>query len=161
IRIPGIPTHQVSARIVEVYRSVLANPADEVGAAPARPKALIADADGVRADLLATTIRQAGYDTVVTRTGRATLTRLNDASDIDVLWVDHELPYPDLPHLLAQIRSDFKQGRVPMFVTIADDASKAVLPELDTRLERLIRTVPEIKVDDKSLIRITMSFDAL
>src|SRR5262249_12701157 len=29
------------------------------------------------------------------------------------------------------------------------------------RLQRLIRTVPEIKIDDKSLIRITMSFDAL
>src|SRR5205823_7040788 len=119
IRRPGTPTHQVSARIVEVYRAALTSAGEPSGAAT-RPKALIADADGVRADLLATTVRSAGYDTVVTRTGRDTLKRLSEATDIDVLWVDSDLPYPELPHLLAQIRSDFKQGRVPMFVTIAE-----------------------------------------
>src|SRR5205085_12689322 len=136
-----------------------ANPAGDPGATLA-PKALIADGDGDRADIVAGVLRQAGFDTVITRTGRDALKRLNQASDVDVLWINDQIAYPQLPNLLAQIRADVKYGRLPIFVTLSEDLAKAILPELDVRVEHLIRAVPEVKQVDKSPIRITLEYDA-
>lgn len=157
IRLPGFPTHAVSARIVEVYRAALANAADGGGG---HPKALIADADQVRAELLASTIRQAGYDSVVVHTGRDALKRLNQAADIDMIWAEHDLPYPGLAPFIAQVRSDFRYGRLPVFVTLSDDVRKSILPELETRLSRLLPANPEIRLVEKNLIRVEMAYDA-
>ena len=161
-RIPGTPPHQVMARVVEVYRSLLANPAEDTAMGNAsRPRALVADADGTRAEVTGSVLRQAGFDTAITRTGRDTLKRLNQAADIDIIWINDEIPYPELPYLLAQIRGDVKYGNLPIFITISEDISKAVLPEMDVRIDHLVRTQPEIKVTEKSPVRITLSFDGM
>ncbi|HEV3144637.1 MAG TPA: hypothetical protein VGZ47_12180 [Gemmataceae bacterium] len=161
IRLPGSPTLPVRARIVEVLRAALANPATAEGARDIRPKALVADADFNRADLLAQTLRQAGFDSVVTHTGRDTLRRLVQATDIDVLWIDHELPYPQLPHLISEIRSDYRFGRVPVFVTLAQDVTKAQLPQMDVRIENLLRAQPMMKVEERNIVRIAITYDGL
>ncbi|MFL5341208.1 MAG: hypothetical protein ACJ8F7_13760 [Gemmataceae bacterium] len=158
-RVPGTPGEQVAARIVEVYRSLLANPADVQGINEPHPKALIADADRDRADIVSGVLRAAGFDTVVTNTGRDTLKRLNLASDIDVLWINHELPYPELPYLLAQVRSDVKYGGLPIFITLSEDITKALLPELDVRIDHLIRDNQAIKVVERSPVRIVLGYD--
>jgi CheY-like chemotaxis protein len=160
-RTPGAASAPVASRVVEVYRSALAGAKGAAEGAELHPKALVADADAVRADLLAGTLRAAGFDTVVTQTGRDTLKRLNQASDIDVLWIDSELPYPELPYLLAQIRTDVKYGRLPLFITLATEDNKAVLPELAIRVEHLLKAIPQAKVVDRSLIRIEVDYDAL
>ncbi|HLW64450.1 MAG TPA: response regulator [Gemmataceae bacterium] len=159
IRLPGPPSLPVRARVVEVFRAALANPATAEKAAGIRPKALVADADFIRADLLAQTLRQAGFDSVVTHTGRDTLRRLTQATDIDVVWIDHELPYPQLPHLITEIRSDYRFGRLPVYITLAQDVTKAKLPELDVHLERLLSKQPNMKVDEKTIVRIVISYD--
>lgn len=160
IRLPGTPQHQVMSRVVEVYRSALAMAAGGEAAA-VRPKALIGDADAVRAGIFSDLLRQAGFDTVVTRTGRDTLKRLSEAADIDVLYIDNELAYPELPELLAQLRADFRYGRRPLFVTLSEDISKALLPEMDVRIEKLTNIIPLVQVREKSPIRVTFTFDAL
>jgi CheY-like chemotaxis protein len=161
IRLPGPPSLPVRARIVEVFRAALANPATAEKDAGIRPKALVADADFVRADLLAQTLRQAGFDSVVTHTGRDALRRLVQATDIDVVWIDHELPYPQLPHLITEIRSDYRFGRLPIYVTLAQDVTKAQLPAMDVHLERLLNSQPLMKVEEKTIVRIVLSYDGL
>src|SRR5262249_34697329 len=104
-------------------------------------------------------LRSAGYDTVITRTGRDVLRRLNEAADIDVAWLDHSLAYPELPYLLTQIRADVTYGGLPIMITVSDDVTKSVLPEMTVRIERLTHAVPAIKVVEKSPIRITLEFD--
>jgi CheY-like chemotaxis protein len=126
-----------------------------------RPKALIADADSTRADLLAETVRQAGFDSVVVHTGRDALKRLSAASDIDVVWVDHEIPYPQLPYFLSQVRADYRYGRLPVMVTLSSNPELGRLPELDVRLGRLTSAVAGVKVVDKTPLRIELAYDAL
>ncbi len=167
IRMPGTTAQQMSSRIVEVYRSALAGTPAGDGAAY-RPKALIADPDQGRAELFSDTIRQAGFDPVVTRTGRDTLRRLNEASDIDVLWINHELPYPQLPEFLAQVRGDYRYGRLPLFVTMSEDVSKFRLPEMEVRLGLIerqfgadLRGNKKLTIDlNKMPLRLTLKYDA-
>lgn len=161
IRLPGLPRHQVSTRVVEVYRSALAMPSSGSEGAAARPKALIGDSDAIRAGMFSDVLRQAGFDTVITRTGRDTLKRLNEASDVDVLFIDHELAFPQLPELLAQLRADYRYGRRPLMVTLSEDISKALLPEMDIRIEKLSKIVPQLAVTEKSPVRVTFNYDAL
>jgi hypothetical protein len=71
------------------------------------------------------------------------------------------LAYPQLPYFLTELRSDFRFGRLPVFVTLSPDPDKAGLPELDVRVERLLKSQPTMKVDEKTLIRIVIGYDGL
>ena len=74
---------------------------------------------------------QAGFDTVVASTGRDALRRLNQGADIDVIWVNHELHYPMLRDFLSQARTDYRYGKLPMFVVVAEDGRKAIVTEVE------------------------------
>jgi CheY-like chemotaxis protein len=139
IRLPGNVGAQSAARIVEVYRSALATTPGVPGndGAAMRPRALIADPNELRSKLFSEVVEQAGYEAVVTRTGRETLRRLALAGDIDVVWVNHELVYPTLPDFLAQARTDYRYGKLPLFVTVSIDMKKGRLPDIDGALDRL------------------------
>ncbi len=166
-RLPGNVGQQMSTRIIEVYRAVLAGAPPGEGAFR-RPKALIADPDAARAELFSDAIRDAGFDPVITRTGRETLRRLNEAADIDVIWVSNELPYPMLPEFLAQARSDYRYGRLPMFIAISQDVNKLRLPEMSVRLEQAdhlvgadVRGNRKLKIDlSKMPLKATLKYDA-
>src|SRR5205823_13074619 len=82
-------------------------------------------------------VERAGFDPVTAHTGRDVLRRLNQAADIDVLWIHHELAFPQLPDFLGQVRSDFRYGKLPLFVTVAVDMSRSRLDEIELALEQL------------------------
>jgi CheY-like chemotaxis protein len=109
------------ARVVEVLRRALA--------ADAVPRVLVADFNRERLEQLGNGVRQAGFEPVLVQTGRQALTRLGEAADIDVILVSAEIPDPQLPYLLAQLRTDVNSGLLPIFVLAA--------PNRTTDLERL------------------------
>src|SRR5262249_31056225 len=153
IRLPGNVGAQASARIVEVYRAALATTPGTTGpeGAALRPKALIADPDDLRAKLFSEVLEQAGFEVIIAQTGRETLRRLAFSSDIDVIWVNQELPYPTLPDFLAQARTDFRYGQLPLFVVVSIDAKKGGLPDIDGHLDRLDDATRGWVVDETNL----------
>jgi CheY-like chemotaxis protein len=109
LRIPGTPTPPVSVRIVEVLsHELLADPI---------PKALIADLNKDRADIVAKFVKEAGFEPVVVATGRDAIRRLKQASDIDIILLDHGIAQPELPYTLAQMRADRDIAMIPVVIT--------------------------------------------
>jgi hypothetical protein len=153
IRLPGNIGAQASARIVEVYRAALATTPGTAGTdgAALRPKALIADPNELRAKLFSEVIEQAGFEAIVTQTGRETLRRLAYSSDIDVIWVNHEIVYPTLADLLAQARADFRYGKLPLFVVASIDMKKGRLPDIDGHIDRLANDTRGWVIDETNL----------
>jgi hypothetical protein len=113
LRLPGPPVHQASARVVEVLRRAVA--ADSETSLPATPlRVLVANYNPVAAERMADAVRSAGFEAVVVRTGRELMRRLNQASDIDAVILDSELPYPPLEDTLASLRYDVHAGLLPV-----------------------------------------------
>jgi CheY-like chemotaxis protein len=112
LRVPSRPNPLATGRTVEVLRR-MAN-GDSVA------KALVADADVMRVESLARTVKQAGFEPVMARTGRQALKQLQGNADVDVLFIDHMLPDPGLAHLVAQLRADVNVGLLPLFITVPE-----------------------------------------
>jgi CheY-like chemotaxis protein len=113
LNVPTVPTPAVSARIVEVLRRAVAG--------DTAPRVLVVYPRADTAEAVAQTIQQAGFEPVLVHTGRAALQRLAEAADIDVLLIDAAVADPQLPYLLAQLRSDVDAGLLPLFVTTSPD----------------------------------------
>lgn len=129
LRLPGPRPPNDGSRVVEVFRRTLAS-------APLLT-VLVGDADETRGNAVARGIRQAGYQAIIAHTGREILDRLRQAADIDLLIIDHQLPDPELPYLLAQVRTDVNAGLLPVLVTVMPDANGVVPPALEQSLNRL------------------------
>ncbi|HMC64604.1 MAG TPA: hypothetical protein VKI65_06670, partial [Gemmataceae bacterium] len=119
LRIPGNRPQAVSSQIVEVLRRALAG--------DAAPKAAVGDFNNERGMAIADAVREAGFEPVVVRTGRDLVRRLNQASDVDVVMVDHQLPDPGLHQLVAELRADVHFGRLPLLITIAPEPAGAAI----------------------------------
>src|SRR5262249_47288528 len=63
---------------------------------------------------MADAVRSAGFEAVVVRTGREVMRRLNEASDIDAVILDADIPYTPLEDTLASLRYDVHAGLLPL-----------------------------------------------
>jgi len=125
LRAPGAPVHQRTSAIVKILAGELqAGDADDKG----KPRALIGDADRIRADMLAGVMRQAGFHVEVARTGRELMRRLQTRADIDLIVLDHHLPYPMFADTLAQVRADFRSAALPVLVMASPDQPTTAHP---------------------------------
>jgi hypothetical protein len=115
LRLPGAPVHAASAKVVEVLRRALA--ADSETSLPTTPmRILVAHFQPLQAERMAEAVRSAGYEAVVVRTGREVLRRLNQASDIDAVIIDADVPYTPIEDTLASLRYDIHYGMLPVRV---------------------------------------------
>jgi CheY-like chemotaxis protein len=154
LRLPGPPAHDAGSRVVNVFRKALA--AEPEAGDGGKPKVLIGDPDKVRAEAIGRLVEKAGYTPVTAHTGRDVLRRLNKAADIDVMFIDHELPYPMLPELLAQLRSDGQSALIPLVViaTVEDGPYSRKSPSPWNRPPVKVDTVPDNREYLKSETRL-------
>src|SRR5262249_8669670 len=75
---------------------------------------------------VADAVAKAGYEPIRVTTGRDALRRLNEASDVEVLLLDANLPEPGLTSLLAQLRADSNAGRVPVLLAAPVEREEAL-----------------------------------
>jgi hypothetical protein len=132
LRVPGDRTPLTGARIVEVFRRALA--AD----AAAQPKVLIGFANAQFATEVAEAAKQAGYDSVLVKTGQELLKRAFEASDIEAIIFDADLPDPGLTAVLGQLRRDPYAGRLPLLITPSHQKADLLIEEL-RRLDEQIQ----------------------
>ncbi|MCE9532994.1 MAG: hypothetical protein K8T89_18000, partial [Planctomycetes bacterium] len=125
LKTPGQHQHQRAALIVKILAGYLqADSPEDAGKA----RVLIGDADRVRGEALATVARQAGFKAEIVRTGREVMQRLTTKADIDLIIVDQHLPYPMLPDLLAQTRTDLRTANLPLLVVASPDRATTAHP---------------------------------
>jgi CheY-like chemotaxis protein len=127
LRIPGPPAPLASARVVDLLRRFAG--ADGVA------KVLVADSSEDRGSTIAAALKQAGYESVTAHTGREALKQLAQSSDFDALIVEAGIADPQLPYLVAQLRSDVNVGLLPLIVMTS-------APERIGNLERLLERYP-------------------
>jgi CheY-like chemotaxis protein len=101
-----------STRVVEVLQMALA-----AGPESQAPRVLVAYFDDVYAGKIAAALKAAGLEASRVNTGRAVLNRLAEASDVDVLLLDADLPDPPLIYLLGQLKAGRNTARLPIVVT--------------------------------------------
>jgi CheY-like chemotaxis protein len=136
LRTPGPFARERAAQIVKVLSGFLQADPPEPGS---KPKAMIGDFDRARAEALAQVARQVGFEVVVARTGKDLLRRLQEKQDIDLVLVDHHLPGPMLPDVLAQSRADFRTRGIPLVVVASPDQPTTAHPiTLLARLAALV-----------------------
>ena len=166
LRLPGPPVHHASARVVEVLRRAVAS--DSETSLPTAPlRVLVAHFQPQQAERMADAVRSAGNEAVVVRTGRELMRRLNEASDIDAIFIDAELPNPPLEDTLASLRYDIHAGLLPvrivyqpalpgsttyvangrlMTVSLPPAATEIVNTRTEARLNRLIESYRQVSV---------------
>jgi CheY-like chemotaxis protein len=166
LRLPGAPVHAATARVVEVLRRAVA--ADSETSLPAAPqRVLVAAFNPQLAERMADAVRAAGLEVVVVRTGREALRRLNQASDIDAVILDSEIPYTPLEDTLASLRYDIHYGLLPvrvvyqpaapgtttyvaegrlMTVSLPPSVSEVANARTEVRLNRLIESYRQVSV---------------
>jgi CheY-like chemotaxis protein len=110
---------------VEVLRRAVA--AEPAGAH--KPKVLLGYAKVEVTEAVGQALEKAGFEPVAVHTGRDAMRRLNEAADIDLVLIDADLPDPELPYLLGQLRADVNTGLLPVVVTAA--------PEREPRLRQV------------------------
>jgi CheY-like chemotaxis protein len=129
LRIPGPPPPLASARVVEILRRAIAG--------DALPKAIVADFEKERGEAIAGTLKEIGFEPIVVPTGRDAMRRLREAADIDLIVVDANIPDPQLPFLLGQLRSDIDLGLLPVIITLWPDKDGEVSATREYSLKRL------------------------
>lgn len=140
LRVPAEPPAAASGQVVEVLRRALGS--------DSHARAIVADGNGDRASAVARAVRKAGYDVTVAHTGRELVGALQQASDVDVVLVDHALPAPQLPWLLGELRSDIYSGLLPVLVTLPP---KEVSEQRETDLRRFVARYRNVWLADTTL----------
>src|SRR5439155_23337998 len=80
-----------------------------------------------------------GYDSILVTNAREALRKLEEASDIDVIFVDQALPDQGgnlIPYQLAQLRSDVNVGQLPLFILVSPDGEGHIDQEREIVLKR-------------------------
>jgi hypothetical protein len=121
MRIPGKPSPQAAARVVEVLSRAL-----EAGnMAMGKRKVLVAvSEERLRAET-GKAIQDANVEPVLVASGRDALRRLIRASDIDGIVVDSAVSDPTLPYLMAQLRADARTSKLPVLLAVIPDSANA------------------------------------
>ena len=136
LRVPGDRSGSTGARIVEVLRRALA----AEGAAV--PKVLVGYANDEFSNKVVETLKEAGYEAVVVKTGRDLLKRVIAAADIEAILFDADLPDPGFTSLVGQLRGDAHAGRLPLFITPSHQQADRLLIELRDVDEQLKGAAP-------------------
>jgi hypothetical protein len=136
VRTPGALNAQTAPRVTDVLRRALAS--ETMG----QPKALLGYVNEEFSVKASETVKQAGFEPIIVRTGRELLKRLNEAADIEVVIFDADLPDPGLTTLLGQLRSDVRYGRLPVYITAAHQQLDRLLAERD-RLDAQLKNAAE------------------
>jgi hypothetical protein len=166
LRLPGPPVHHASARVVEVLRRAVA--ADSETTLPTTPlRVLVAHFQPQQAERMADAVRSAGNEAIVVRTGRELMRRLNEASDIDAIFIDSELPNPPLEDTLASLRYDIHAGLLPVrivyqpaqpgtttyvangrlvSINLPPAATESINTRTEARLNRLIESYRQVSI---------------
>lgn len=138
VRVPGPPPPGAASKLVEVLRRLIAaEPPPQADPEKAKLRAIIADPDQARAAGLSDLLQKAGYDTLRVRTGRDLLRRLSQASDVDLIVVDHHLHDSILPHTLGQLRADAHNGLLPVLVVASLEPVRPLPIDRTTLLTRV------------------------
>jgi CheY-like chemotaxis protein len=140
LKIPGTPPAKARGRMVEILTRFLAAEPQQAGA---RLKALAASGDADTRLQMERSLKAAGFDAVLTETGREALKRLNSAADVSAVLLDSKLPDPGLPYFIGQVESDPNAKKLPVLIlAIPDTAETRDLLERyhkeQTRLDYLI-----------------------
>ena len=125
LKAPGSPVHQRTSAIVKILAGVLQGD-DPVG--EGKPRALIGDSDRVRSEMFARIVRKAGFNVEVVRTGRDLMRRLQTNANVELVIIDHHLPYPVFADTLAQLRADFRTRGLPVLVVASPDEPTTAHP---------------------------------
>src|SRR5262249_21244857 len=121
LRIPGTPSPQAAARIVDV----LARALEAENMAGARRKILVAFADDAFRQAVGKAVTDMAAEPVPVATGRGALRRLTRASDVDAVLLDSTLADPTLPYILAQLRADARTKGLPVLLAAVPDNVEA------------------------------------
>jgi CheY-like chemotaxis protein len=113
LKIPGPVPAANAVRVVDILKRALA--ADSINKPMAR--VLVGYFDEDRSAVIADQLRKIGLDPVVVRSGRAGIRRLQEASDIDAILMDADLPDPGLQNVLAQLKTDRNARALPVVLT--------------------------------------------
>ncbi|HKB39163.1 MAG TPA: hypothetical protein VKD72_22175, partial [Gemmataceae bacterium] len=151
LRIPGVTSTQVAARIVQILREALLVEA----AASERPRVLVALSDENFRNEVARTAQAIGMDPVVAATGRDVLRRLKAKSDIDAIVIDSVLPNPGLASLLAQLRADQSVRRLPVLLAAVPETrrSRNLLERIRDQRRQLEKAERELRERTEELAR--------
>ena len=128
LRIPATPPPQSTGRVIDILRRSVAGETIS--------KALIADSNLQRGEAVGQALKEVGFEPVLVQNGRDLIRKLNELADIDVIFIDHNLPDPGMVHLLAQIRSDVNAGNLPVFITMSPDRNGRYSLESDLAMRR-------------------------
>lgn len=128
LRIPGPPPPQSTGRILDILR--------RAAAGEVISKAIIADPNPQRAEAVGAAVKEVGFEPMLVANGRDLMRRLADTPDIDVIFIDHNLPDPGMSYLLAQIRADVNAGNLPVFITISPDRAGRYSLESELSMRR-------------------------
>jgi len=113
LKLPG-PVHPaIAVRVIDILKRALA--ADAINKKQAR--VLIGYFDDGRLVEVVKVVRDAGHTPIPLKYGRALLRRLQEASDIDAVVLDADLPDPGLPNFLAQMKADRNARNLPIILT--------------------------------------------
>jgi CheY-like chemotaxis protein len=148
-RKPGVTATSFPAgRIVEVLRRATAA---EPAAATARVL-VVHNNLGVLTEI-EKALKDAGYDVVPVRTGKEGLRRLNEAADVDAVLVDWNMPDPQLPYFLGQVRADVNSGLLPVLVMVPPDREPS-LRRVTERYRNVHLVPPGFAIDVEALKKI-------
>lgn len=111
LRTPSPQGVDRASQIVHILANTL-----EGGEGAGKPKAMIGDPDRARGEALGQIVRQAGFEVEVLRVGKDLIRRLQDKADFDLIILDHHIPGPMLPDVLAQVRADYRTKPTPIML---------------------------------------------
>jgi hypothetical protein len=146
IRVPGQPSPQVAARVVDVLRRALA--AEPAGRNV--PRVLVGHFDDDTANRLLAAVKEAGYDGLKVRTGREVMKRIKEASDIDLLLLSAELPDPGLAQLLGQLKVDRNASQLPLLLLTTPVREDALRRFVEGR-RNVVVTTEDAALDPRDL----------
>ena len=138
LKVPGSVPGAKAARVVDILRRAAAAEAPLPGKTELG-RAFVADPSDRRGARLARYLKDLGYGTERFATGRQLATRLREASDADLIFVDRHVGDPVVGDLLSSLRADRDSVSRPVFVVASDDYARP-LP-LDRILLRLANLV--------------------
>ena len=117
VRIPDVPP-VAKARVVDIYRRALA-------ADPA-PKALAAYIPPAKAAEVRKALKDAGFEPVLVPTIKDAFDKLKESSDYDFILLHRGLPELERPFVLSQLRGDYDQAGLPVFMVAGKDNQEAL-----------------------------------
>jgi hypothetical protein len=121
LKIPGAPSAQARGRMIEILTRFLSAEPQEAGA---KLKALAASGDADTRLQMERSLKAAGFDAVLSDTGREALKRLNAAADICAVLLDSKLPDPGLPYFIGQVEAGTNTKKLPVLILAVPDTAE-------------------------------------